>query len=394
MHTFASRGASKTSLAVPKRLRHPSRSAVVMASGNNPTSTSSPLSLPCVQSGYWQWKEFGRVHFRYAGQSGPVILFVPGFGVGAFHFEDNLADLASQGFRVYALDKLGLGKSTVENETVATSVSLRLWRNQITAFIEEILEAQPVFLAGNSLGGLLAASVSSVRTDLVRGALLLNAAPFWVDVPPSAPAFVRSGAQMLLDKFWRNLTDADTVRRTLQLVYAKQDRVTEHMVNEILRPTNERWARDVFRSVLLSPQLEHGFYEAALDAFGDKQIPLALINGTSDPWVGPVWGMRLKSLVPDCTLYELSPCGHCAHSEATHAVDYLVREWVSAVHNERPPPIIGSNDSPAAIGDVSVVTKSEPRTIVERLATVDNLPLTFLLATFATLVEKPFFGSV
>eukprot|EP00171_Calliarthron_tuberculosum_P019534 IDg19534t1 len=116
----------------------------------------SPVATS-VNSSYWNWGAFGKVHYRHAGTSGPVVLFVPGFGCGAFHFEENVAGLAPEGFRVYALDKLGLGLSTVASEAVAENMTLETWRDQIVAFIEEVLHGERVFLAGNSLGGLLAA---------------------------------------------------------------------------------------------------------------------------------------------------------------------------------------------------------------------------------------------
>lgn len=345
-----------------------------------------PVSTTTVHSAYWQWDKFGCIHYRHAGTTGPIVLFVAGFGCGAFHFESNVAALGAQGFRVYAIDKLGLGKSTVANADVANNVTLSLWRDQIIAFIDQVLQRQQVFLAGNSLGGLLTAAVCAARPDLIHGAILLNAAPFWISIPLSTPTFVRNLLGALVNNWWRWLTDPNILRRTLRLVYVRDDLVSDTLVQNILQPTMRQHARTVFRSVLLSPPL-HPYPTldaAARSAF--RNIPLALINGARDPWVGPVWAMRLKHSLPDATLYELNPVGHCPHDEAAPTVDFLLSEWIHAVADQRPPPTFGSVDVPVSIGDISVITKNVPTSIIQRLAKVDNLFFTFLLATIESVL--------
>lgn len=321
------------------------------------------------------------MHYRHAGTSGPIIVFIPGFGVGAFHFERNLLALSEAGFRVYAVDKLGMGDSVVASADIAERVSPALWRSQLIAFIENVLGGERVFLAGNSLGGLLAVSVAAERPDLLRGAILLNPAPFWTGLPDGTPAPVRGAVRLMLKLFWRRLTNAAIIRQTLALVYARADAVSDALVAGILAPTRARWAEATFQSSLLAPPLEPPFEEALSIAFADNRLPLVAINGRSDPWVGPVWGARLKKIVPDCALYELDPCGHCAHDEAAAAVEFLLAEWVRATVDGRPAPTFGSDSAPAGIGGIHVVTRNEPLSALERLAGAGNLAFTFILAT-------------
>ena len=51
------------------------------------------------------------------------------------------------------------------------------WIAQLTAFVEQ-LDYSQVYVAGNSIGGLVAASVAA-RSDRVAGCALLNPTPFW-----------------------------------------------------------------------------------------------------------------------------------------------------------------------------------------------------------------------
>lgn len=48
-----------------------------------------------------QWKEGLKVHYETAGTEGPPVLLLTGFGVGGFHYERNVAELAQNGKRVW-----------------------------------------------------------------------------------------------------------------------------------------------------------------------------------------------------------------------------------------------------------------------------------------------------
>jgi pimeloyl-ACP methyl ester carboxylesterase len=37
--------------------------------------------------------------------------------------------------------------------------------------------------------------------------------------------------------------------------------------------------------------------------------------GREDPWVRPIWGIKVKQQVPEAPYYEISPAGHCPHDE-------------------------------------------------------------------------------
>jgi len=46
-----------------------------------------------------------------------------------------------------------------------------------------------------------------------------------------------------------------------------------------------------------------------------QRIPICLVYGKEDPWVRPVWGMKVKQQFPEAPYYEISPAGHCPHDE-------------------------------------------------------------------------------
>jgi pimeloyl-ACP methyl ester carboxylesterase len=50
------------------------------------------------------------VRYFEAGSAGPALLMVHGFGVGAYHYEQQLQQLSKQQFRVFSIDLLGQGE--------------------------------------------------------------------------------------------------------------------------------------------------------------------------------------------------------------------------------------------------------------------------------------------
>ena len=83
---------------------------------NSATLSGRPQLPACLQpfvtdaSKWWNWNYDSKVHYRKQGSSGPPVLLVHGFGVGAFHFEQ-LLDQLSSSHQVWAIDLLGQGMS-------------------------------------------------------------------------------------------------------------------------------------------------------------------------------------------------------------------------------------------------------------------------------------------
>ena len=294
------------------------------------------------QSCYWRWPRIeADVHYERAGDSGPAVVLLPGFGVGTFHYSNQLEELPRRGYTCYALDYLGQGRSWPQDAT-GLQFSVDLWAQQVIDFIEHVVLPQSPgampFLAGNSLGGFIATYVAALRPDLVRGLLLLNATPFWSSAPNPetepqlasrmpwngtlpAPWYLR----FIVGLWWNTLRLPSTVRSIMGLVYTDRRALTDALVEDILTPTRRAQAADVFVSIFLSPKAPLRFD----DMLDMRTCPVCLVYGAEDPWVVPLWGQRLKRRVPDATYYELSPAGHCPHHERPQAVNELMAAWMS-----------------------------------------------------------------
>ena len=215
------------------------------------------------------------------------------------------------------------------------------WRDQIIHFIEEVVGSD-VHLAGNSLGGFLAVMVASKRPDLVKSLVLFNPAPFWGFLPhsqrlvwngtlPAPKQILKFGS-----KYFDLLRNPNTVNTMLSQVYHTKTRVDETLIQNIIDSAKNCYGHEAFTSILFSPKSELPFE----DMLATIKCPVCQINGKEDPWITPFWSQRIKRILPQSYLIELSPCGHCPHHECPEIVNSLLIEWIgsadelsSASHN-------------------------------------------------------------
>lgn len=200
--------------------------------------------------------------------------------------------------------------------------------------------------------------------------------------PPAAPPAAarsdacRAAAQVLkatIQRFWWDtIRQPATIRSLLQLVYARPQAIDDALLERIVAATHRPDALDAFTSILLSPRTALTFNEM-LAAVG---CPVLLAYGRDDPWcarrrplsialclalppacccmhvihaltqahaatracaawcprrVVPIWGQRLKRVLPQAQYLELSPAGHCPHHEAPAAINSIISTWLAAV---------------------------------------------------------------
>lgn len=288
------------------------------------------LANPDAQ--YWSWRSH-TIHYVQAGRAPekPPLLLVHGFGASTDHWRKNIADLQTD-FEVWAIDLLGFGRSAKPNLTYSGD----LWRDQLHDFITTQIQ-RPVVLVGNSLGGYASLCVAAQRPESAAGLVLLNCAgPFTEPADaPQPPAwkqtlgkvtkqiFLQPWASYLLFQYLRQ---PRTIRRTLKQVYVNQDAVTDQLVADIRRPSEDPGALQVFSSVFKSPQGEKNDV-----LLGQLQCPLLLLWGQGDPWMkvrdrAP----KFRAACPELTEYFLE-AGHCPHDEVPELVNGHLRDWVTAI---------------------------------------------------------------
>lgn len=338
-----------------------------------PDDTDGNCGSP-ISSCFWEWKPKFSVHYEKSGSenvNSPPVLFLPGFGVGSFHYEKQLKDLGRE-FRVWALDFLGQGMSLPSEDPAPSTkeldaseekelawgfgeeavpwanelvYSIDLWQDQVCNFIEQVI-GEPVYIVGNSLGGFVALYFAACNPQLVKGVTLLNATPFWGFLPnpirspglakifPWAGTFpLPSNVRKLTEIVWQKISDPKSIEVVLSQVYADHSTNVDKVFSRILETTEHPAAAASFASIMFAPKGQLSFWES-LSRCQMNNLPICLMYGKEDPWVKPVWGVKVKQQLPEAPYYEISPAGHCPHDEVPEVVNYLLRGWITNLESQ------------------------------------------------------------
>lgn len=124
--------------------------------------------------------QVGDINFNYAEgpDNGPPLLLLHAQLLDWYTYSLVLPEL-SEHFHVYAVDYPGHGKTTTPQDYPMTANQIG---SDLAAFIETVI-GQPVFVAGNSSGGLLTTWLAANRPDLVKAAVLEDPPLFASEYP-------------------------------------------------------------------------------------------------------------------------------------------------------------------------------------------------------------------
>ena len=114
-------------------------------------------------------------------------MLIHGFGASKKHWRHNL-DFLGKFFNCYAIDLLGFGESSQPcaslnyetHQENSIKYSFELWSNQISTFCSEIIKS-PVYLIGNSIGGVIALRSAEILKDDCKGVILIDCAQRTMD---------------------------------------------------------------------------------------------------------------------------------------------------------------------------------------------------------------------
>lgn len=133
---------------------------------------------------YWRWTQHLVRYLSWPSgkdydpnRHAPAILLVHGFAASAEQWERLVYRLREQMGDtippIYAVDLLGFGHS----EKPGLSYTQYLWEAQLVDFAVEVMEAVPMVMIGNSIGGgLSAGAAASLGKDICKGIVLCNTA--------------------------------------------------------------------------------------------------------------------------------------------------------------------------------------------------------------------------
>jgi pimeloyl-ACP methyl ester carboxylesterase len=124
---------------------------------------------------FWRWRgiltRYVEEGARIGTQAKPALLCVHGFGASTQHWGRNIGEL-SKDHHVFAFCQIGFGRS----EKPPMKMTQHVWETVTAEFVRDVI-GRKVFIAGNSIGGALAAAFASdTYPQLCAGITLLNTA--------------------------------------------------------------------------------------------------------------------------------------------------------------------------------------------------------------------------
>lgn len=247
------------------------------------------LDLDGVRVG---WAEFAPGADERSRRQRPTLLLLHGLGASGLAFYP-LAPLLRRAFRVVVPDLPGCGASTLpEGRTFLTfAEQVRV----VERFVERVAP-RGAFLAGNSMGGWMAARLAARRAELVRGLALLN---------PGGPA--------LRAEDWSSF---------VALVAGEPAEARRYFSRVFHRPPfgAQLFARDFHRILRAPPVAEllaHLEADDFLTAEEMRQVrcPVVLIWGEEDGLIPEGCRSWFLEQLPAARYEPVPDCGHCPQLE-------------------------------------------------------------------------------
>lgn len=290
-------------------------------------SLAATASIP-LETHFWTWQNY-RIAYTEMGSGIPLIL-IHGFGASIGHWRNNIPVLAAAGYRVFAVDLLGFGKS----EKPLVDYRMELWQDLLRDFCITHVQAPAVFV-GNSIGALLSLMMLANHPELAQAGVLLNAAgglnhrPEELNLPLRVimGAFTQLVSSDTVGPFLFNrIRQKPRLRKTLHQVYRDRTAVTDELIDLIYEPACDPGAAKVFAKILTAlpgPRPE--------DLLPSVTQPLLILWGEADPWT-PITGAKLyRELATQSDQVEFVPIpdtGHCPHDERPELVNQQILAWL------------------------------------------------------------------
>lgn len=289
-----------------------------------------------------------RLHYREAGEGGPVVVLLHGNGAASDDFlVSGVLGRLARTARVIAFDRPGFGYS--ERPRGGGTWSARRQARLLLQAVEALGVERPV-VVGHSWGALVAAEMGLAARDALAGVVLISgyyrptARPdAWLLSGPALPVAGKALAFTTAPLFARLITPA-----VLRQLFAPAP-VDEHFrrtypISQSLRPAQLR--ASAAESALMTPSAS-----AFAPRVGDLRLPVLVIAGADDRLVDArhqsAW---LARALPNAVYRPLAGAGHMVHHTASEAVASAIEQFVQSVASAPPLAAVQAGGSPAVAG--------------------------------------------
>jgi pimeloyl-ACP methyl ester carboxylesterase len=259
-----------------------------------------------------------RLRYVRAG-SGPAVVLIHGFASSLYTWKDVLPALVP-GHDVVALDLPGFGGSERPEDLTFGELPAA-----VLGLMDD-LRIDRAALAGNSLGGAVAAVLAADETRRVSALVLIDAAGFNLE-PEEAPGMVRLAVSPVAPLLARLPLTRLLVEQSLRQVFYDDGHVTDERVAEYMQALRRPGALASIRSLGRSLRDEGGIVQERLPRI---EAPTLVVWGREDRWIPLADADRFVDAIPGARKVVIDGCGHMPQAEKPEVVGRLLREFVTS----------------------------------------------------------------
>ena len=257
--------------------------------------------------------------------SAPVFVLVHGLGDEADSWRNLIPLLSDRGFRVLALDLPGFGRSVVTGK-----VSLKNHAAAVLKLVEATVQTAPVFLAGNSMGAMIAEAAVLQKPEAVRGLVLIDGS---IPGGPANPGLFALVKMLFSRKWYRAYRGRpDAAWGSLYPYYADldampqadKDFLRQRVIARVESPTQEDAYFASQRSLVRAFASETSRFAKGIQQYKGK---ILLIWGEKDRLMPLSSAEAFKNLLQGIELKLISGAGHLPHQEKSEETARLMAEF-------------------------------------------------------------------
>ena len=270
-----------------------------------------------------RYVEVGGHRIRYwESGSGPPLILTHGLGNSALTWRSNLEPLG-QRFHTFALDLPGHGLSDMPRRRYDLPGAARL----LGDFMDAIGE-RAAYVAGNSMGGVIALELALTDPDRVRALVLVDS----VGLGKEIALFLRLGSVPGIGEYFERPSQQQIARLCRTLLY-DPGFIDADVVAEMYR----------YRKRPGAPRALLRLLRTGVNIFGQRpsmqrraqlawlKAPLLVVWGRQDRLVPVGHAQAVGDLLPNAQVHILDRCGHWPQVEHAEEFNRLVTAFLEAV---------------------------------------------------------------
>ena len=296
------------------------------------------------KSGTWKWNNY-EISWSVSQDSTKNekknILLVHGFGASKRHWRHN-QDFLGNFYNCYSIDLLGFGESSQPsalldyevNKIDSIKYSFSLWASQIKSFCIEVINS-PVYLIGNSIGGVIALKAAEGLKDNCKGVILIDCAQRKMDdkrlkrsnilmnlIRPVLKTLVRQ--RIVSNTLFQRAANPKVIQQILKKAYPSGKNIDLELIEILYKPSQRENSKEAFRGFI---NLFDDYL--ATDLFDEVNCSIHLIWGENDPWESlseaENWKRNYSNIK---SLNIIKGAGHCPHDENPEETNKLIYKFI------------------------------------------------------------------